>query len=257
MTQEPPAVEGPSRPTHADGVRGAAGFPGGTGVSRLHLYPWPTADGCHGGSPHLHTVCTEAYVVVGGTGELRTLTPDGAATTPLAAGTIAWFAPGTVHRAVTHDDLQVVVVMQNSGLPEAGDAVLTFPDEILADPAAYRAAALDPADPGGSARRRRDLAVEGFLELEGRLDAIGPAALGSVYTLAAGPVAPRAAAWRTIVEQGPLQAATRTLAQIAALAAGDPRHLADADVRVRTVPTPADRDFGMCGRLDTYDLRDT
>ena len=32
-----------------------------------------------------------------------------------------------LHRAVNDGDLQVVVVMRNSGLPEAGDAVLTFP----------------------------------------------------------------------------------------------------------------------------------
>jgi hypothetical protein len=42
----------------------------------------------------------------------------------------------------------VVAVMQNSGLPEAGDAVVTFPPDILADPVAYqRAYQLGSAQP--------------------------------------------------------------------------------------------------------------
>ncbi len=57
--------------------------------------------------------------------------------------------------------------MSNSGLPEAGDAVLTFPPAILADPDRYAAAADLPngGAPGTditTAYRRRDLAVEGF-----------------------------------------------------------------------------------------------
>jgi hypothetical protein len=52
--------------------------------------------------------------------------------------------------------------MSNAGLPEAGDAVFTFPPEVLADPEAYRAAATLPqpsvgagADvPAGDAPRR-------------------------------------------------------------------------------------------------------
>lgn len=34
--------------------------------------------------------------------------------------------------------------MENSGLPEAGDAVLTFPPDTVADPGRYRAAAAFP-----------------------------------------------------------------------------------------------------------------
>lgn len=47
--------------------------------------------------------------------------------TPLAAGSVDWFTPGTIRRAVNHSGLTVVVVMANAGLPEAGDAVMTFP----------------------------------------------------------------------------------------------------------------------------------
>ncbi|GAB3933934.1 hypothetical protein GCM10027614_06000 [Micromonospora vulcania] len=56
-----------------------------------------------------------------------------------------------MHRLVNGGGLSIVVLMQNSGLPEAGDAVLTFPPDVLADPAAYAAAA---ALPDGERRAR-------------------------------------------------------------------------------------------------------
>ena len=103
-------------------------FPGGTAVSGLKVYEWAADDGLCGGSPHVHLACTEAYVVVSGEGALQTLTAQGLSEIPLRAGTVAWFGPGTIHRAVNGDgSLRVVVLMQNGGLPEAGDAVLTFP----------------------------------------------------------------------------------------------------------------------------------
>lgn len=86
-----------------------------------------------GGSPHLHLVCTEAYVVTGGRGAVQTLSPDGYRDIPLEPGSVAWFTPGTVHRMVQGGALRVTVLMQNGGLPEAGDAVFTFPPEVLAD----------------------------------------------------------------------------------------------------------------------------
>ena len=112
-----------------------AQFPGGTALSGLAVYDWATEDGLCGGSPHLHTVCTEAYAVIGGTGSLQTLTRAGFQEVPLRAGSVVWFTPGTIHRAVNTDgSLRVLVVMANAGLPEAGEAVLTFPPEIVSDP---------------------------------------------------------------------------------------------------------------------------
>ena len=95
---------------------------------------------------------------------MQTLTAAGVNTTPLAAGTVVWFSPGTIHRAVNHGDLRVVVVMQNNGLPEAGDAVFTFPPGTLNDPGAYQRASA-PAATEVAARTRRDLAVAGFRRL--------------------------------------------------------------------------------------------
>ena len=52
-------------------IPGLAGFPGATGVTRLWVYDWPTADGLAGGSPHLHTASAEGYVVLGGRGAVQ------------------------------------------------------------------------------------------------------------------------------------------------------------------------------------------
>ena len=98
-------------------------FPGAVGLSQLQVYPWPTADHEHGGSPHMHLTCSECYVVVSGRGRLETLGYKGLMTAELQPGDVVWFTPGTIHRALNDEDLRVIVVMQNSGLPEAGDAV--------------------------------------------------------------------------------------------------------------------------------------
>ena len=116
-------------------------FPGGVAVSDLAVYDWEAADGRCGGSPHLHTASSEGYVVTGGSGAVHTISSAGSQVHPLLPGIVVWFSPGTVHRLVNGGDLRLVVVMQNSGLPEAGDAVLTFPARVLDDADAYRRAA--------------------------------------------------------------------------------------------------------------------
>ncbi|WP_329083529.1 MULTISPECIES: cupin domain-containing protein [unclassified Streptosporangium] len=210
----------------------------GTGVSDLTVYDWPAEDGLRGGSPHLHTLCAEAYAVVAGSGAVQTLTWSGYQETALAPGAVVRFTPGTVHRLVNGGGLRIVVLMQNSGLPEAGDAVLTFPPGVLADPARYAAAARS------APRERRDLAVEGFL----RLRAEGRPGFAAFLEAAAGLVAPRLDAFESRWRDGPLRAAETTGAQLAALRAGDLAHLREAAVtRVPSVP----RD-GMCGHLLTY-----
>src|SRR3954451_10307920 len=80
-------------------------FPGGVGISALRVYPWETADGLCGGSPHVHLCCSECYIVVGGTGRLQTLTAAaGLVESPLHTGDVVWFTPGTIHRAVNDGD---------------------------------------------------------------------------------------------------------------------------------------------------------
>src|SRR6185312_8664760 len=129
-------------PAPADArVPAGAAFPGATGLTVLDVYDWVAPDGLRGGSAHVHLASTEGYLVLSGAGSLQTLSERGYAATPLRPGDCVWFTPGTIHRLVNDGGLRLAIVMQNAGLPEHGDAVLTFPPDVLADPAAYAAAA--------------------------------------------------------------------------------------------------------------------
>ncbi|MFF8841967.1 cupin domain-containing protein [Streptomyces sp. NPDC015127] len=234
------------------------GLPGGIGVSRLRVYDWPTADGLRGGTPHLHLTCSEGYAVTGGRGAVQTLTASGFEETPLAPGALVWFTPGTIHRLVNDGDLTIVVLMQNCGLPEAGDAVLTLPPRYLADPALYRETVALPATGSeeqlaGAARRRRDLAIEGFTALRSAADAGDARPLAAFHRAAAALVRPLTERWRERWLTGAAAASAATGAQLARLESGDAAYLADATVRAER-PTAHGR-FGMCGRLDVYDAR--
>lgn len=232
-------------------------FPGAVGVSHLLVYDSVAPDGLRGGSAHLHTACTEAYAVLAGTGAVQTLGGDGYTEVPLEPGAFVWFTPGTVHRLVNGGGLEILVLMGNAGLPEAGDMVLTFPDEVVADAPAYAIAATLPPDEvttdgdGGAARARRDLATEGFIALRDAVQSSGPAALATFHRRAGALVAGRVAAWREVWEDGPLAAALRTGEHLEALARGDASHLAESSVH-RLAP-PADvRRMGCCGTLGTF-----
>ncbi|WP_181905712.1 cupin domain-containing protein [Microbacterium bovistercoris] len=230
-------------------------FPGGTSVSHLDVYSDAAGDGICGGSPHLHLVSTEAYLVVSGEGELQSIDGEGYRETPLTAGSVVWFTPGTIHRAVNNGGLRVVVLMSNAGLPEAGDAVMTFPAEVVADAAAYAEAASlgAPQEQAGRAARRRDLAVAGFEVLRDAALAGDPAPLAAFHAAAGALVRERAAAWPGLVAAGPLAQAQESLALASAVAAGDVGHLATARVHEAAAST-GERRFGMCGRLRTYDV---
>ncbi|MFI9592585.1 cupin domain-containing protein [Nonomuraea sp. NPDC052265] len=231
-------------------------FPGGTSISDLAVYDWECADGVHGGTPHLHTVSTEAYVVTAGRGEVHTLSAAGFSRDRLEAGTVLWFSPGTIHRLVNEDGLRLLVIMQNAGLPEAGDAVLTFPADVLRDRDAYLAAATLPVlgsedERAAAARARRDLAVTGFRRLVEDAEERGGRALADFHRLAAAIVRPRAASWKELWKETVAAETERTMSQLDAIAGGDPTHLGRATV-VRTTSKPGPRAFGMCGRLRTW-----
>ena len=229
-------------------------FPGAIGISDLAAYPWPTADDEHGGSPHLHLACTEAYLVIGGRGRLQTLNQAGPSIEPLAPGDVVWFTPGTIHRALNDDGLHVTVIMQNSGLPEAGDAVMTFPPEHLTAeryPAAASVLGPDGQPSDERARARRDLAVAGFTELLRQWELGNRAALDDFYRTAATLVAPRLREWRKLVEDGALATAKAALDQINALGRADTTHLTQASVN--RIPARSETTLGMCGYLHAYD----
>ena len=142
--------------------------------------------------------------------------------------------------------------MQNAGLPEAGDAVLSLPHPHPAPISAPTsdAASLAPsghvyASSAEAARRRRDLAVEGFNELRE-----GKRSLERFYELAAGIAAPLVPAWREAWETG--SNASRRPARselIGSLEDGGVPPLAAA---MFGIDPPAGEVLGLCGRLNVY-----
>ena len=177
----------------------AAALPGGIGISKLTVYDVEAPDGLVGGTPHVHLACSEGYCVIAGAGAVQTLNTKGYTETPLQAGTVVWFDPGTIHRLVNDGRLQILTLMSNSGLPEAGDAVLTLPPEYLADRETYLAATAltgEGAARTRSAMARRDLALQGYAVLRQRYEAEGPAALDEFFAAAVRIVQPQLADWR-------------------------------------------------------------
>jgi mannose-6-phosphate isomerase-like protein (cupin superfamily) len=232
-------------------------FPGGTALTGLDVYDWVAPDGLRGGSAHVHLASTEGYLVLAGSGRLQTLGAGGYAESELGPGDCLWFTPGIIHRLVNDGGLRLLVVMQNAGLPEAGDAVLTFPPEVLADPVAYARAAALPADGGAeavadAARRRRDLAIEGYLVLRERVAQDGPGALEEFYGAAVRLVAGQLAQWRERWQAGAFGAAAATGGQLDRIADGDAGHLAGGVLRRIGRPS-GPPGYGMCGRLTGYD----
>lgn len=242
----------------SEASKAAPPLPGGIGVSLLHVYDTATPDGLIGGSAHVHLACTEGYVVLDGQGAVQTLGTDGFTETPLQRGSVVWFTPGIIHRLVNRDKrLDILTLMQNSGLPEAGDAVLTFPADILADPDRYYAA----ADVGGddvelpevkqAAQRRRDLAIDGFTLLRQRVESEGPAALKDFFSAALQLKRDHVPVWRSRWKDHTLSATQLTGDQLDRIEAGDITYLWAATVNELPAPTALDRP-GMCGALDVY-----
>jgi mannose-6-phosphate isomerase-like protein (cupin superfamily) len=233
-------------------------FPGGTALSRLAVYDWAGADGVCGGSPHMHTASTEAYLVIGGTGQVETLSSDGYAAHDLSAGTLLWFSPGTVHRLINHGDLDLVVVMQNAGLPEAGDAVLTFSPDILASQEQYRSIAVLPppeageAAVGAAALARRDAALAGYADLKADVERRGYPALEEFHKAAVNLVKSRVPEWKKLWSGRVLAEVQAAEQWLTDLEKGEGSHLAQASV-ARAGQKAGERLFGMCGRLQTWE----
>ena len=250
-------MAGPPTPGEQFGVP----LPGGTSVSHVRVYDTIGPDGLAGGSPHLHTVCTEAYLVIAGEGTVQTLSGEGYAETPLVAGTIAWFSPGTVHRLVNLDGrLELYVLMSNAGLPEAGDMILVFAPDLLADDDRYRQLADLPADgrttadAPDAAMRRRNEAVEGFRHWRSQVEAEGPSSLDALYRRAVELLGDRPADWLDLLAGDPTTDLERSRAQVEELWSPDRRRAAErlgsSAIRSRSL-LPTTRNMGCCGTLGT------
>jgi mannose-6-phosphate isomerase-like protein (cupin superfamily) len=234
------------------------GMPGAVGISHLSVYDTSAPDGVIGGSAHVHLSCTESYVVIGGRGRLQTLTRSGFQEIELHPRQVVWFGPGVVHRLANDGDLEIIIVMQNGGLPEAGDSILSLPDEYMKDRASYRQIAdLPPIESGqdrvdAHALRRRDLSVSGFISLQARLERDGAEAMDTFYREAAAIIAGDVEEWQGLWNQGAKRASETTGRQLDSLVAGDLTYLADAMLHQANVRTGSPR-AGMCGRITPFD----
>ena len=237
-----------------------AALPGGVSLTHLRVYNTEGPDGLRGGSPHLHFACCEAYFVVAGEGAVQTLGQSGFREVPLKAGYVVWFTPGLIHRLINHDGhLEIYVVMENAGLPEHGDSLLTFPADYLKDERTYLdVASLSPtgavyADSEEAAGSRRDLAVEGFLALRQAFETDGGPALREFYERAVRLMKPKAPEWRQLWESGPASTIHRTESYLDALAGGSAAYLSVGTVF--EMPVDAEREtrkLGFCGTLRPY-----
>jgi mannose-6-phosphate isomerase-like protein (cupin superfamily) len=228
-------------------------FPGGVGITHLRVYEWPTVDGLAGGGPHIHLCSTELYMPIKGLGRVQTLGSDGYHEYDLTPGRLVWFTPGVIHRLINIDgNLELLIAMQNVGLPEAGDFILTFPDAVLADPAAYaKHASLAQGDrvfatDAHAARARRDLAIDGFLELK----SAGRDELARFYERAGILAGPKLSKWRDLIHNGPVADAATSVDRVERLLAGDASHLMQG--RVNVMDARPDRKLGVCGTLGVY-----
>ena len=234
-------------------------IPGAIGLTHLKVYTSEGPDGLRGGCPHMHFTCTESYVVLAGKGSVQTLNVNGFEEVPLEAGKLIWFTPGVIHRLINDDGkLELLVMMQNAGLPEAGDHVLCFPQSVIAEKEAYfKQASLASAEglvfTAGekSAFSRRDLAVEGFNQLRERMAAHGASAMFDFYRAAIETVRPNLKHWRSVWKKSALTVTLSTEKQLESIDQGKTDHLAAG--RVYTLPAPGgERKLGFCGWLSPY-----
>ena len=226
---------------------------GGIGLTRVRVYAQRLGpDGCHGGSPHIHAITEEAYYVTAGRGwvELHDET-HGYRRVRLEPGTYVDFEPCVLHRLVNEEGLEVLGMMGNAGLAEAGDARIYFGAEVDADPARYAENwGLAKRDGLAGALERRDRAVAAYRGLLHAWETDRPAYFAELArfvraTLAAASEPERKTRFAQHIDAGPLAAGGRTQTRLARLPLS--ASLRTTRVQVETA-TPA---LGMCGELFT------
>ena len=226
---------------------------GGVGLTHLKVYEdRPAPDGQHSGCAHVHAVTDEAYFVVAGEGflELHDVS-HGFRVMPLAPGAFVQFTPGTIHRVVSTNALEVVVVIGNAGLAERGDARIYFGPDVDGKPDEYRRlAGLPKSDGRAGALERRDASVTGYMGLMD-LHQSDPHAYAIEVTrfvqLHYREMEALQAKFAAIVEAGPLRWAQAARDRIDALPEGF------AAAEALAAEPKAEPVLGMCGMLRPVD----
>lgn len=227
-------------------------MPGATLTTRLNVYDTPTPDGQIGGTPHMHLLCSEMYFVTKGSGFVEMIDYQGFSRIELKTHSALIFSPGTIHRLINPErDLELFIIMQNSGLPERGDNVVSFTQDIMHSAEAYAKAM--KAGSFAEAYRRRDQGVEGFLELKAAFALSlekGRERLEQFFTQAVIRTQTLRQEWESTVIQGALAEAQRSLKQVEQLNQNQPAYLQDAQ---HFLINPGDfKTPGFCGALNRY-----
>ena len=227
-------------------------MPGATLVTRLKVYDTPAPDAQRGGTPHVHLMCSELYFVLAGSGSVEMIDWDGFSEVELKPHSALVFSPGTLHRLINPNrDLELLITMQNSGLPERGDNVVTFAEDILADDERYTGAMR--VNSFEEAYARRDKGVEGFLKLKAAFEEglePGRKALGRFFELATERTQSLRSNWQNVIERGALQEAQTSLSRLEALEQGELDYLQQAQQHLITAD--AYKTPGFCGALNRY-----
>lgn len=226
-------------------------LPGSISISRLKVYGTPSYDGQCSGTPHVHLLCAETYFVLNGSGAVEMIDTNGFSRVELRPYDALTFTSGTIHRLINSSgDLELLVLMGHSGLPERGDNVVCFTDEWLSDDTVYadamRVATLDDA------YRRRDRGVEGFLRLKAAFAENiekGQAALRHFYDRAIARSAPFRPEWARVLQRE-ADAARESAERLGALNAGEIAALLSAQHGMIAAQPPAS--LGFCGHLQRY-----
>lgn len=229
----------------------SASLIGGIGISRVVVYAQRSSpDGQHGGSPHIHSVTDEAYYVTKGTGwvELHDL-ERGFRRVRLEPGTYVDFEPGVLHRLVNEQGLELLAMMGNAGLPEAGDARMYFGAEVDATPQRYEELWTLPQRQGlDGALERRDHAVEAYGELMELWDTDRSAYFAELRRFVAAAnhaAAAKKADFLLHIERGPQAKLERVRARLAHVDGVEEHPV------VRKQPQAEAVGLGMCGQLYT------
>jgi mannose-6-phosphate isomerase-like protein (cupin superfamily) len=227
-------------------------MPGATLLTRLRVYETESPDGQPGGTPHFHLVCSEQYFVLSGAGAVEIIGMDGFQRVELPLHAAFLFSPGTLHRLVNPSrDLEVLIVMENSGLPERGDTIATFPVDVLENDLRFHQAM--QAASLREAYLRRDAAVLGFLDVKAafaRSLEEGRTALARLYEAGRARTAARLSEWYEIVTKGAFDEAQSALLDIVRLQNGKVDHLYGAQHCL--MPSSNADTVGFCGALNRY-----
>lgn len=226
-------------------------LPGAGAAVRVKVYDQPTVDGKIGGTPHVHLLTTEMYVVLAGSGAVEVIDTEGCRTIELQGHDALVFTPGTIHRLLNPNRNLELLVIEQGGFPQHGDAVVCLPLEVLSDSQRY--AEVRTVKTIADAMRRQALAVEGFNRIRqafARSPEEGRAMLSRFYRACHACTADLYSTWESVLQEGLVAEVMQCMSRLDALTKGDWQHL--SETRQRLLRGKAYDGIGYCGYLDKY-----